>query len=207
MPGLFLPEPQTMSLLRVLKHFESVQELPIEIPEIRDVILAMGFQDSIVFVPCQKMDPAKLRGAFYQYTTHPGIYAAPEFRTLIVYSAKLAKDWQRLVCAKELIHVLDGKAEKTKTEDELQGLIDKLIGPLTTEDFGLADIMAAKDKLAIYQALAVLFPDAARTDALTQKKAGKSTEDIADQASIPPRFVELVLREEWPSLKNDICAV
>jgi hypothetical protein len=207
MPGFFLPEPPTMSLLNVIKHFDSVRELPIEIPEIRDVVLTMGFQDSIVFVPCQKMDPAKLRGAFYQYTTHPGVYASPQFRTLIVYSAKLAKDWQRLVCAKELIHVLDGKAEKTKTEDELQGLIDKLIGPLSTEDFGLADIMAAKDKLALYQALAVLFPDAARTDALAQIKAGKTVEDISEQASIPPRFVQLVLKEEWPSLRSDICAI
>jgi hypothetical protein len=71
------------------------------------------------------------------------------------------REWQRLVCAKELIHVMDGNAEKTNTSDELQGLIDKIIGPLSTEDFGLADLMAAKDKLAIYQALGVIFPDAA----------------------------------------------
>jgi hypothetical protein len=56
---------------------------------------------------------------------------------------------------------MDGNAEKTNTSDELQGLIDKIIGPLSTEDFGLADLMAAKDKLAIYQALGVIFPDAA----------------------------------------------
>jgi hypothetical protein len=38
-----------------------------------------------------------------------------------IYSSHLAFDWQRLVCAKELIHVMDGKQEKTKTPDELQG--------------------------------------------------------------------------------------
>jgi hypothetical protein len=196
-----------MSLLRVLEHFEQTRELPIEIPEIRDVVLGMGFQDSITFVPCGKMDPAKLRGAFYQYTTHAGVYVAPHFRTLIVYSRQLSKDWQRLVCAKELIHVLDGKAEKTKTEDEVQGLIDKIIGPLSTEDFGLADIMAAKDKLAVYQALAVLFPDAARADALAKKAEGKTPEEIAKQASVPLRFVKLVLTDEWPAAKKDICAI
>lgn len=197
-----------MSLLNVLKHFDPIRELPVEIPAIRDMVLTMGFQDSIVFVPCKKMDPTKLRGAFYQFTTHPGVYTAPNFCTLIVYSAKLSKDWQRLVCAKELIHVLDGEAEKTKTEAEVQGLIDKIIGPLSTEDFGLADIMAAKDKLAVYQAAAVLFPDAARTDALAQIKAGNKTEEqIAKQASVPLQFVKLVLADEWPSIKSDICSV
>lgn len=195
-----------MTLLRVLDHFNPIRELPIEIPDMRDVVIKFGIQDSIVFVPCQKMDPTKLRGAFYQYTTHKGVYVAPDFRTLIVYSGQLSIDWQRLVCAKELIHVLDGKAEKTKTEDELQGLIDKIIGPLSTEDFGLADIMAAKDKLAVYQALAVLFPDAARADALAFIANGGTVDEIVRRASIPERFVRLVLTDEWPSAKKDICA-
>jgi hypothetical protein len=38
----------------------------------------------------------------------------------------------------------------------LQGLIEKIIGPLSTEDFGLADLMAAKDKPAVYQAAALI---------------------------------------------------
>ena len=109
---------------------------------------------------------------YYQFTKRNGVYSDPLLCTLIVYSSKLSLDWQRLVCAKELIHVMDGKEEKTETAEELEGLIEKLIGPLSTEDFGLADLMAGKGKLAVYQALAVLFPDSARDDALKRIACG-----------------------------------
>jgi hypothetical protein len=102
---------------------------------------------------------------------------------------------------------MDGKAEKTNTPDELQGLIDKIIGPLSTEDFGLADLMAAKDKLAVYQALGVIFPDAARVDALRAIESGMTKQQVMEQASIPMQFVNLVLADEWPAIKKDICAI
>jgi hypothetical protein len=102
---------------------------------------------------------------------------------------------------------MDGKAEKTKTPDELQGLIDKIISPLSTEDFGLADVMAAKDKLAIYQALGILFPDAAWADAQEALKAGKTSQQIIEQACIPDQFANLILADEWPAIKKDICAL
>ncbi len=196
-----------MSLQRLLERFDPIKELPVEIPDLRDAIMQIGFQNEIRFIPCDKMNPAQLRGVFYQFTRHPRPYADPEFWTLIIYSSQMSREWQRLVCAKELIHVMDGNAEKTKTPDELQGLIDKLIGPLSTEDFGLADVMAAKDKLAVYQALGVLFPDAARIDALKALQAGKTREQIMQQASIPIQFASLVLADEWPDIKKDICAI
>jgi hypothetical protein len=173
----------------------------------RDAIVDLGNQDDIRFIPCAKMNPAQLRGVFYQFTHRPRMYGDPVLCTLIIYSPQMSIEWQRLVCAKELIHVLDGKAERTKTEDELQGLIDKIIGPLSTEDFGLADVMAAKDKLAVYQALAVIFPDAARADALKAMENGMTKQQIMERASIPMQFVNLVLADEWPAIKKDICAI
>lgn len=196
-----------MSLQRLLKRFDPIRELPVEIPEIRDAIVNLGFQDDIRFIPCDKMNPAQLRGVFYQFTCHPRPYAAPELCTLIIYSSQMSREWQRLVCAKELIHVMDGKAEKTKTPDELQGLIDKIIGPLSTEDFGLADVMAAKDKLAVYQALGVIFPDAARVDAFAAMQNGMTKQQVMERASIPMQFINLVLAEAWPAIKKDICAI
>jgi hypothetical protein len=197
-----------MSLKQLLERFDPIRVLPVEIPELRAAIMQIGFQDEIRFIPCAKMNPAQLRGVFYQFTRHPAPYAAPEFWTLIIYSSLMSQEWQRLVCAKELIHVMDGKAEKTKTPEELQGLIDKIIGPLSTEDFGLADLMAAKDKLAVYQALGVIFPDAARDDALQAIGNGSKTrQQVMEQASIPMQFVNLVLADEWPSIKKDICAI
>lgn len=196
-----------MSLHRLLEQFDPVRELPVEIPEIRDAIMKIGFQDEIRFIPCDEMNPAQLRGVFYQFTRHPRPYAAPEFWTLIIYSSQMSRDWQRLVCAKELIHVMDGKTEKTKTPEELQGLIDKIMGPLSTEDFGLADLMAAKDKLAVYQALGILFPDAARAAALEALANGVTKQEIMERACIPMQLGNLVLADDWPAIKKDICAI
>jgi hypothetical protein len=196
-----------MSLQRLLERFDPLRELPFEIPEMRDAIVGLGFQDDIRFIPCDEMNPAQLRGVFYQFTRQPGVYAPPDLCTLIIYSSQMTREWQRLVCAKELIHVMDGKVEKTKTPHELQGLIDKIIGPLSTEDFGLADVMAAKDKLAVYQALAVIFPDAARADALTALKNGMTKQQLMERASIPLQFTNLVMADEWPAIKKDICAI
>lgn len=50
-----------------------------------------------------------------------------------------------------------GKQKKTKAPEELDGLIDKILGPLSTEDFGLSDLTAARDKIATYQAIALVF--------------------------------------------------
>src|ERR1700687_3121090 len=196
-----------MSLQRLLARFDPIRELPVEIPEMRDAIVDLGSQHDIKFIPCGTMNPGQLRGVFYQFTHRPRMYGDPVLCTLIIYSSQMSIDWQRLVCAKELIHVLDGKAERTKTEDELQGLIDKIIGPLSTEDFGLADLMAAKDKLAVYQALAVIFPDAARADALEAIGNGMTKQQVMERASIPMQFVNLVLADEWLALQKRTCAL
>ncbi|MGA1801109.1 hypothetical protein [Rhizobium sp. HT1-10] len=173
--------------------------MPVEIEELASELVLAGFQDSIIFHP-EDVDPATVQGVFYQYTTHSGVYSAPEFVTLIVFSQHLDMAWQRLVCGKELIHVCDTAAEQTNTEDELEALLDKVLGPLSTEDFGIADLMAAKDKLAIYQALAILFPLRAREEARAHLNAGSRTvEQVALWAALPVPLVNLVVSDDWPS--------
>jgi hypothetical protein len=193
-----------MSLEKLIDAFSNRTELPVEIPEVRDEIVRMGFQDEVVFVH-QPMDPGKLRGIYYQYTKHSAPYSEPILCTLIIYSSLLSMEWQRLVCGKEIIHVMDRQAGKTHTPGEVTGLVDKLLGPLSTEDFGLADFMAAVDKLALYQALAILFPDAARVQALDEMSAGATTiEDIAAWASLPLPLVKTVMSAQWPDMKAEI---
>ena len=89
-----------MSLARLIAKFAGVAELPVEIPEVRDAIVALGFQDDIVFVP-ENIDPGKLRGVIYRYTKRDGVYGEPKLCTLIVYSQNLPIEWQRVVCGKE----------------------------------------------------------------------------------------------------------
>ena len=99
----------------------------------------------------------------------------------------------------------DPKGEWARTAEDVQGLLDKLLGPMSTEDYGLADLMAAHDRLAMYQCLPILFPDAAREAALARISANeKSADDVADWVQMPPQLVHMILSENWPSLKEDL---
>lgn len=193
-----------MSLQRVVEAFAGSADLPIEIPEIRDEIVRLGFQDRIIFSG-QDADPGKCRGVFYQFTVRDGVYADPILTTLIVFNSRLSVPWQRVVCCKEMIHLMDRRIEQTRTSEQVQGLLDKLLGPLSTEDYGIADLMASHDRLALYQALPILFPDAARTAALAEvAMQRKSVADIAEWAVMPAVLVRMVMDENWPVLRNDI---
>ena len=191
-----------MSLAKLIQRFSGVAELPVEIPEIRDAVVDLGFQDHIIFHP-EPIDPTQLRGIFYQYTLRdPPPYGDPRLCTLIVYSGVLPIDWQRVVCGKELVHVMDARVAHTKTSDEINDLIIKILGPLSTEDFGLADFVAAKDKLALYQILPVLFPDAARKVAAAKLTSGEKIENIATWACLPLLLTRMVMTEEWPAIEE-----
>ncbi|MQV98575.1 hypothetical protein GHK46_14915 [Sinorhizobium medicae] len=192
-----------MYLKNLLQAVASNNEMPLEVEDMANELIRAGCQDRIIFHPANQ-DPSELQGVFCQYTTRPGVYASPEFVTLIVYSSRLPIEWQRLVCCKELIHVCDSSVEQTNTEEEVQALLDKILGPLSTEDFGVADIMAAKDKFAIYQALAILFPLSAREEARDRIKRGfNDIDDVVAWTCLPKRMVEFVLSDEWPGIREE----
>lgn len=182
---------------KLIENFSSRDALPIEVTEAVTFLVASGMQDEIILSP-EDTDPGKVRGIYYQYTKSPGVYAAPDLVTLIVYSKNVDLAWQRLICCKELIHLCDGSREKTDKAEEVDSLVEKLLGPLSTDDYGLADLMAAVDRLALYQALAVLFPLSAREAARAEIANGKRTiEEIADWALLPSPLVAFVVSDAW----------
>ncbi|OBY08342.1 hypothetical protein BAE36_04330 [Rhizobium leguminosarum bv. trifolii] len=192
-----------MYLKNLLNAVDNLEAMPVEIHELADQLTLAGCQDRILFFPDAELDPAVLRGVHYKYTTRNGVYSDPMLTTLIIYAEGLSLDWQRVVCCKELIHTCDSEVERTNTEDEVIGLVDKLLGPLSTENFGVADIMATKDKLALYQALAILFPLAARQQAIDALGAKTRTpEEIASWVKLPLPLVEMVLETDWPNIRE-----
>ncbi|MGO7337748.1 hypothetical protein [Rhizobium leguminosarum] len=197
-----------MYLKNLLDAVDNLQAMPVEIDELATELVRVGCQDRIIFYPDAELDPAVLRGVHYKYTHRNGVYSDPILTTLIIYAEGLPLAWQRIVCCKELIHTCDTEVERTNTEDEVTGLVDKLLGPLSTENFGVADIMATKDKLALYQALAILFPIAARQQAIDAIEAGTHTfEQIADWVKLPLSLVDMVLNTDWPHIRDLIIAL
>jgi hypothetical protein len=197
-----------MSLVGLVNHFSDIAEVPIEIPDVRDVIInVLHVQDEITFCK-EEMNPDELRGAYYQFTRHNGPYADPVLCSIIVYCNNMSVEWQRVICCKELVHVLDKTIEKTNTREAIEGLVTRLLGPLSTEDFGIMDIMASKDRLAIYVALGVLFPKAARVSAKAAIASSmESIETIAEKAVLPQSLIRLALTEEWDGLLEELTSL
>jgi hypothetical protein len=196
-----------MSLVALVNHFAEFHEVPIEVsPDVRNVMVdVLRVQDEIIFCK-EDMSPDELRGAYYQYTKRDGVYGEPKFCSVIVYCSSMSLDWQRMICCKELVHVLDKKIEKTDTKEE--GLATRLLGPLSTEDFGIVDIMASKDRWALYVALGVLFPKAARDNAKAAIASGaESIETVAEKAVLPRTLIGLALRDEWDGILEEVTSL
>ena len=189
-------------LKALIERLEDRTDLPIEVEEIANILVELGCQDDIRFFDVNA-DPAKIRGVFHQFSYRPGVYADPVTVALIPYNSNDPMEWQRLVCCKELMHLFDSDLERTDNEEEVPSFLDKLLGPMSTDDFGLADFMASKDKMATYQCLPLLMPHAALQVARQAVHDGRKTpEEIAEWAKIPVRFVRLMLAEHWETLNG-----
>jgi hypothetical protein len=164
----------------VTEELAKVDDLPVEINQIRDVIINNGFQDEII-ITGQPAEPRVIRGMFYQYTTREYVYSLPTLCTMIIYNTNLPLEWQRLAAAKELVHIFDRSAEKTNDPDEVMGMIDRLLGPMATDDATQQNLMALTDQIALYKCLPWLIPAAAREKCCELIAQGVTTaERVAD---------------------------
>jgi len=189
-------------LAELIEKFADRVELPIDVQEVADAITDLGFQDEVRFYDV-KADSSKIRGVFDQFTYRPGVYAEPVLVTLIPYNSNDPVEWQRVVCCKEMMHIFDSDLERTDTPDEIPDFLDKLLGPLSTDDFGLADFMAARDKVAMYQCLPLLMPKAALEVARSAVDSGqKSASEVAEWAKLPERLVRFMLLKEWDTING-----
>ena len=178
----------------LIDHFKGETNLPIEVGEIANKIIEMGYQDEIHLFPVD-CDPTMVRGVYTQFRYSGAPYSDARWVTHIAYCQNVTLEWQRVICAKELVHIFDPTVAKTDTEEEVSALLDQLVGPLSTEAYGLADLMAAKDRLALYQCLPILLPNASLDIAREEVRAGrKSEQDVANWAAIPLQFIQLMLR-------------
>jgi hypothetical protein len=205
-----------MTFHKLVQLFEAETNLPIELPDIMSAIASLGIQDEIYCIP-RDIDPGRLWGMVYQFKGghvekarySKTVYGDPVFLAVIIYNQNAPPHWQRLICCKELIHLLDANIERPTTAEQVVQLAEKLVGPMATEDFGFADFAAAKDKLALYQALIILFPDKAREEALeaiasNKMPRGEAIKRIVRRTALPEQAVEMVLHEGWPALKKDL---
>ena len=200
--GSFLLEWQ--SLFKNLQaKFDGRTELPIEIQDICDALVEMGFQDDIRVVS-EEMDLTQLLGTYVQWREPNGMYGEAKWVSLIVYPSNVERMTQRLICAKELVHVCDAHVAKTNDPKDIMELAEVLSNKGTIPDgMQITGMKVATDVLAQGKALMLLFPKASRIIARQQINDGSLSIDMLEEiCQIPRRTLEDLLDPEWEEIAN-----
>jgi hypothetical protein len=119
----------------------------------------------------------------------------------IAYFKGLEEPEVRLVCCKEMLHLLDNHHETASTRDMVSQLIDDVTLPIEA----VVSLPGLTDQIKIVDALCVLVPSAAGNLLRAAHQENKiSPDDVATLARIPEPFARVVLTERFANLQQQI---
>jgi hypothetical protein len=121
---------------------------------------------------------------------------------VVFYNSNITPQEQRVICCKELVHLYDDGETVTRTAGDLAHLVDDVIAMEPPPTAGIR-IQGLADKIAIFYALAILFPDEMRgdlKDLLDDQAIDHTT--IAQLFDIPEYYVSFLMSREWYAVRN-----
>lgn len=192
-----------MSLRKVLDAFSDRCSGPIEITEIASAVERTGITNYIQFVPVD-MNPNVLYGIYHEFESHeiPMPYSDQRVISRILYSQHLSSEWQRLVCCKELVHIFDNEAIRTRTPTQVVGLIKNLVDREPGDVGTQAKLMAIHDELAVFQAIGLLCPKQAVKHFIEDN--GPNEALFAEEFDIPTDFGWIVSVSDLDSYYQEL---
>lgn len=192
--------------MSIFKHFAARTALPVKVDEIADWIVSNGFAVKINYHPMDR-SPEIVSGLIRVERYKPQ-YSADELVIAdIPYSTQMPETEQRVIGAKEVIHILDGDEYVSASYDQVSNLLSEIVIPpeLMTDMAKLTGI-GLFDHSGILRALAVLFPMAAREILLDLKGKGHiGDKEIAALAALPEEYIPFLLSGRWELLLRKIC--
>ena len=189
----------------LIEFFSSFTVVPIDPDEVRDQIVGYGVKDEIRFIGVD-LNERIILGALHHYTKSPGVYAEPIVCADIYHDRSQDRRWRRVICVKELMHLLDRSPSLTATQAQCEKLLhDLTIVAVTSSSFSIDAFTAWHDHLMLYCAVMVLFPIDARNILFPSYSSGLlSIEKIANEVDLPETLVRLVMSDGWPRLYETI---
>lgn len=184
-----------MEIKDLIAHFAVYEKVPVDVQDHVVPVLRENSKFELYFWPSDKIDTGIYKGQITQWE-YP---INGEWITVfdIDYAESLPLDWARLVCCKELVHILDPVDHRVMTEDGFQRLIEKIVLPPGLSD-GSDSVKVLSDRIAIWYALAILFPWATRQLFKKPLEDGKiSIQEIADYVDLPVEYAALVMHDVW----------
>lgn len=188
----------------IYKHFASCPRLPILLKDVMDFVLQHGKADRIVRYPVD-MDGDVLRGMLRVYRYRPPYAADDVVLAQIAYQKDLDEASARVVCCKEMLHLLDNHDHTADTREK----VSKLIEDVTLPFEAAASLQGKNDHSKLIEALCILVPTAAGNLARSAHKEGNLTaDDLASLARIPEMYARVVLSDTFHDLQNEImCSI
>jgi hypothetical protein len=186
-----------MNIPELIEKFASRKSLPVDVNDVLTCLKEHGNEDKIEFIGVD-LDPDVLLGLIKIFHVRDVVYADPIRYVNIYYNRTQSVDWQRMICCKEIVHLLDPTSAETKTSEEIFKLAEKIGLPPEMQDPTSDGIATSTDRLAEFRAAAILLPWEARQVLLPAFKAGSlTTMDIARLADMPHKYVGFVMSDVW----------
>jgi hypothetical protein len=191
-----------MKVADLIAEFSKRDSLPVDVNDLLPFIAQNGHETDVEFIGVD-LDPEILQGKIKIFHLREGVYGEARRCANIYYHRGHTPDWQRFICCKELLHLLDPPAAQTSAPEDIDELAEKIGLPQYMQD-PLHDGLATNiDRLAEFRAAAVLFPFAARQLLVEPHANGKlDFGDIAQLADIPRKYVGLVMSPRWPKIHD-----
>ncbi|HTK35669.1 MAG TPA: hypothetical protein VL358_10355 [Caulobacteraceae bacterium] len=200
-----------MAIGELIGEYATRRAAPVDVNDVVASLRNRGIKDEVYFFPVD-IDHEKLRGQFVHWD-EPADFEYPTDQTKAVmksvagvyYAKSLTDDWARLVCCKELLHILDPEHWRASSPEDVERLTAKIVLPPEYQD-GLNDgLPTVSDRIGILQAMAVLFPWASREILVKARMAGRvSPSEVARLVDLPQRYTDLVMSEMWPSMYQSL---
>lgn len=187
----------------LIAAFEDRISVPIDLNEVAKWLLDRSIQDEINFVPAD-LDTGVIRGFLRRFRRRNGGWDMdPTEVSNIHYDREQGPMWINLVCAKELLHILD--AARCTSREEYERLTRSLALPNELKYLLDAPDFALVDKMGDLPASALLLPKATRELLLPAYNAKILTDDaIAELVMMPAQHVRAVMAPEWPMIYDII---
>jgi hypothetical protein len=191
-----------MKVSDLIAEFAGRVDLPVDVNDLLPLLAQNGHGTEVEFVGVD-LNPEILQGKIKIFHLRNSVYGDTIRCANIYYHRGHSTDWQRFICCKELLHLLDPKGAETSSQEQIDELAAQIGLPQYMQD-PLADGFATNiDRLAEFRAAAVLLPFAARELLLAPLSDGRlELSDIAQLSDIPRKYVGLVMGPNWPKIHD-----
>lgn len=188
--------------MNIFEHFACHTKLPVKLADVKAHILETGLVSQIVRVPVE-LNQYILQGGYQLYRELAPPYAGHDHRVArIAYPKDSPISVQRVICVKEMLHILDPHEATSPTKEKVQRLVNEMIVKGIGKAMGLPTVF---DKSGLLSALCILMPrDALDVLRPAYKREEITADQIARAAAIPRGFVEIALTDEWRKLADQI---